>query len=177
MGIEKQERESSENILRHANQQDQKLILKIIWWMINYLHNLYLNLDRRVHMNDPTLIELLRISRDYCYAINSLTLFLMAFLTNRTLWGGADLPPLVIWLSEDIFNIFFNRGHVLDVNGKNPKVQPSTLKIVALRTFWKIINLGKNPKRLKIRYLEIRLFIQKRPGKFKPQHIGCSGFL
>ena len=59
----------------------------------------------------------------------------MAFLTNRTLWGGADLPPLGLWLLEDIFNVFFNRGHVLDVNGKNPKVQPSTLKIVALRTF------------------------------------------
>ena len=35
-----------------------------------------------------------------------LTIFLMGFLTNRTLWG-ADLPPLVIWLSEDIFNILF----------------------------------------------------------------------
>ena len=31
-----------------------------------------LNLEKRVHMNDPTLNELFRISRDYCYAINSL---------------------------------------------------------------------------------------------------------
>ena len=31
-----------------------------------------LNLEKRVHMNDPALNELLRISRDYCYAINSL---------------------------------------------------------------------------------------------------------
>ena len=38
---------------------------------------------------------------------NVLTLSLMGFLTNRKLWGGADLPPLVIWLSEDIFNILF----------------------------------------------------------------------
>ena len=53
----------------------------------------------------------------------------------------------------------------MDVNGKNPKVQPSTLKIVALR---KIINLGKNPKRLKIRYLEIRLFNEKSAAKIKP---------
>ena len=89
----------------------------------------------------------------------------MAFLTNLTLWGGADLPPLVLWLSEDIFNIFFNRGHVLYVKGQNPKAQHSTLKIVAQRIFWKIINFGSNPKKSKIRYLEIRLFIQKRPAK------------
>ena len=38
-----------------------------------------------------------------------LTLFLLGFLTNRTFWG-ADLPPLVIWLSEDIFNNFFYHG-------------------------------------------------------------------
>ena len=68
-----------------------------------------------------------------------LTLFLMGFLTNRTLWG-ADLPPLAIWLSEDIFNMIFNRGLVLDAKGKNPKAQPSTLKIVDPRDFWKIIN-------------------------------------
>ena len=36
----------------------------------------------------------------------ALTLFLMGFLTNGTLWG-ADLPPLVIWQLEDIFNILF----------------------------------------------------------------------
>ena len=31
------------------------------------------------------------------------------------------IPPLVIWLSNDIFNTFFNRGLVLDVEGQNPK--------------------------------------------------------
>ena len=92
--------------------------------------------------------------------------------------GGADLPPpLVIWLSEDIFNILFNRGLVLDVKGQNPKAQASTLKIVALRIFWKIINSGKNPEMLKIRYLKIRLFIRKSPAKIKPRQVGCCGFL
>ena len=31
-----------------------------------------INLEKRVHINDPSLNELLRILRDYCYAINSL---------------------------------------------------------------------------------------------------------
>ena len=92
-----------------------------------------------------------------------LTLFLMGFLTNRTLWGADLPPPLVVWLLEDIFYILF-----LDVKGQNPKAQPSTLKIIALRRFWKILNFGENPKSLKICYLEIRIFIQKRPAKIKP---------
>ena len=96
-------------------------------------------------------IKKLNSSKESC--TNSLTLFLMGFLTNRTLWGsGADLPPLVIRLSNDIFNIFFNRGLVFDVKGQ------------------------KNHKRFKIRYLEIRRFIQKRPAKIKPRHPGCSVF-
>ena len=104
----------------------------------------------------------------YCCFISVLTLFLMDFLTNRTLFGG-QIYPLVI--------LFFNRGLVFDVKGQNPKAQPSTLKIVALRIFWRIINSGKNPEMLKIRYLEIRLFIQKRPAKIKPRQVGCCGFL
>ena len=36
----------------------------------------------------------------------SLALFPMGFLTNQ-LYGGVDLPPLVIWLSEGNFNILF----------------------------------------------------------------------
>ena len=100
-----------------------------------------------------------------------LTLFLMGFLTNRTLWGA-------IYGYRRIFSIFFfNRGLVLDVKGQNPKAQPSTLKIVALRNFWKIISFGKNPEMLKIRFLEIRLFIQKRPAKIKSRQVGCCGFL
>ena len=43
----------------------------------------------------------------------------------------------------------------MDVKVQNPKAQLSTLKIVALRIFWKIINFGKIPKVLKIRNLEI----------------------
>ena len=121
-------------------------------------------------------IKKLNSSKESC--TNSLTLFLMGFLTNRTLWGsGGRSAPLVIWLSDDIFNIFFNRGLVFDVKGQNPNARPCTLKIVALRIFWKIINFGKNPKMLKIRYLEIRLFIQKRPAKIKPRQVGCCGFL
>ena len=63
------------------------------------------------------------------------------------------------------------------VKGQNPKAQPFTLKIVALRTFGKIIISGKNPEMFKICYLEIRLFIQKRPAKIKPRQVGCCGFL
>ena len=69
-----------------------------------------------------------------------------------------------------MFSIFFfNRGLVLDVKGQNPKAQPFTLKIVALRNFWKIFNFGKNPKKIKNCYLEIRLYIQKRLVKIKPK--------
>ena len=48
----------------------------------------------------------------------------------------------------------FKRGLVLDIKGQNPKAEPSTLRIVALREFRKFINFGKNPKNLKFRYLE-----------------------
>ena len=80
--------------------------------------------------------------------------------------------PLCYMAIRGYFQFSFFRGLVLDVKGQNPKAQPSTLKIVALRIFWKIINSGKNPEMLKIRYLEIRLFIQKRPAKIKRRHIG-----
>ena len=69
-----------------------------------------------------------------------------------------DLLPLVIWLSEDIFNKIFKQGSCLGCKGS---VQPSTLKIVALREFWKFINFGKSPKNLKIRYLEISFFLKE----------------
>ena len=45
------------------------------------------------------------------------------------------MHPPVIWLSEGIFIIFLNRDLVLDEKDQNPKAQPSTFKIVALRIF------------------------------------------
>ena len=114
-----------------------------------------------------------KMSRSFClflqlqgWDIFHLTLSLMGFLTNRTLWGGRSFSIL-----------FFNRGLVIAVKGQNLKAQPSSLKIVAQKNYWKTINFGKNPKKLKPPYLEIRLFIHKRPAKFKQRHIGCSGFL
>ena len=50
----------------------------------------------------------------------------------------------------------------MDEKDQNPKAQPSTFKIEALRNFWKIDVFGENPKKLKIRYLEIRCLIQKK---------------
>ena len=110
------------------------------------------------------------------FGMQSLTLFLMGILTNRTLWG-ADLNPscyMAMWWF--FFNSFFNRSLVLDANGQNPNEQPSTLKIVALRNCWKIVNFGKIPKILKIRYLEITFYIQKKPAKIKPRQVGCFVF-
>ena len=49
------------------------------------------------------------------------------------LTGGQICPPLLYW--NCFFNFFFNRSLVLDVNCQNPKAQPSTLIIVALRYF------------------------------------------
>ena len=72
---------------------------------------------------------------------------------------------------------FLNRNLVLDEKDQNPKAQPSTFKIEPLRFFKKIYIFGENPKKLKIRYLEIRCFIQKRSTKIKPRHLGCSSFL
>ena len=51
----------------------------------------------------------------------------------------------------------------MDVKDQNPKAQPSTFKIEALRIFWKIDIFGENPKKLKIRYLEIRCSSEKGP--------------
>ena len=65
----------------------------------------------------------------------------------------------------------------MDEKDQNPKAQPSTFKIEALRIFWKIDIFGENPKKLKFRYLEIRCFIQKRSAKIKPSYLGCSSFL
>ena len=64
----------------------------------------------------------------------------------------------------------------MDVKGQNPKAQPSTLKTEAMRRFKKIINFAKNLKKLKIHYLKIGLFMEKRPIKIKPRLIGCSVF-
>ena len=79
--------------------------------------------------------------------------------------GGQICPPLVYGYRR-VFSLFFlNRDLVLDVKGQNPKAQPSTFKIEALRIFWKINIFGENPKKLKIRYLEIRCLIQKRSAR------------
>ena len=55
-------------------------------------------------------------------------------LTNRKKeWGGQICPP---WLYgyRRVFSLFFsNRDLVFDVKDQNPKAQPSTFKIVALR--------------------------------------------
>ena len=51
----------------------------------------------------------------------------------------------------------------MDEKDQNPKAQPSTFKIEALRIFWKIDFFWENPKKLKIRYLEIRCIFQKGP--------------
>ena len=91
------------------------------------------------------------------------------FNKPKLMGGGQICPPSYMAIERYFL--------VLDVKGQNPKAQPSTLKIVALRIFWKIINFGKNPKMLEFCYLEIRLFIQKRPAKIKPRQVGCCGFL
>ena len=65
----------------------------------------------------------------------------------------------------------------MDVKDQNRKAEHSAFKIVALRGFWKIDILEKIHKKLKIRYLEIKLFIQKGSAKIKPRHFGCSGSL
>ena len=36
------------------------------------------NLEKRVNINDPALPELFRISRDYCYAVNSIRIYKIA---------------------------------------------------------------------------------------------------
>ena len=51
----------------------------------------------------------------------------------------------------------------MDVKGQNPKAQPSTFKIEALRFFWKIDIFRENPEKLRIRYLEIRCSSEKGP--------------
>ena len=101
----------------------------------------------------------------------------MGFLTNLKLGGGGrSAPPSYIANGGYFQYSFFNRGLVLRVKGQNPKAQPSTLKIVALREFKKKSIVAKILKNLKIQNLEIRLFIQRRPAKFKLSHIGCSSF-
>ena len=60
----------------------------------------------------------------------------------------------------------------MDEKDQNPKAQPSTFKIEALRIFWKIDIFGENPKKLKIRYLEIRCSIQKRSARDPQCRIG-----
>ena len=82
-----------------------------------------------------------------------LTLSISGYLTSRK-DGGAR--------SEGIFIIFSNWDLVLDVKDQNPKAQPSTFKIVALRVFWNIDIFSKNKKKMKIRYITIRIFIQKK---------------
>ena len=87
-------------------------------------------------------------------AIFPWTILLNWFL-NPIPYGLFDKPNLVGGRCS-IANggyFWFYWGLVLDVKGKNPKAQPSTLKIEAMRRFWKINNVGKNRKKLKISYL------------------------
>ena len=69
---------------------------------------------------------------------------------------------------------YSNWDLVLDIKDQNAKAQPSTFKIVSLRGFWKVDIFDENKKRLKIRYLEIRIFIKKSSAKIQPRHLGCT---
>ena len=107
-----------------------------------------------------------------------LALSISGYLTNWKDRGGGQFCPLP-WLYgyRWVFSLFFsNRNLVLDVKDQNPKAQPSTFNIQALRFFRKIDIFGENPTKRKIRKLEIRLFIQKRSAKIKPRHLECSRF-
>ena len=80
--------------------------------------------------------------------------------------GGGRFAPPLLYGYRSVFSLFFlNRNLVLDEKDQNPKAQPSPFKIEALRMFWKIDIFGENPKKLKIRYLEIRCLIQKRSAR------------
>ena len=111
-----------------------------------------------------TLTLILETKSKIIYVLVYLTLSVLTLWNTSPVRGGADLPTPLIWLS--VFSIFFlNRDLVLDVKDQNPKPQPSTLKIEASRIFRKIDIFGENPKKLKIRYLEIRCLIRKRSAR------------
>ena len=74
-------------------------------------------------------------------------------------------PPLLIGPLEEFCIIFLDSYLGLGVKAQNPKAQPSTKKPVNLRIVWKIVVFGKNWQKLKICYLEIRLFVQKASAK------------
>ena len=44
------------------------------------------NLEKRVHINDPALSTLFRISRDYCYAVNSMRMKKLSTKENWIFW-------------------------------------------------------------------------------------------
>ena len=66
-----------------------------------------------------------------------------------------------------------------DVKSENLNAQPSTLENVAMNFKNKKLCFGQKSgqKKLKIRYLEIRLLTKKRPAKIKPRHVRGSNFL
>ena len=70
------------------------------------------------------------------------TLSMSGYLTNQN-----DLPPPLLYGYWRVFSLFFlNWNLVLYEKDQNPKAQPSTFKIEALRIFWKIDFFGENPK-------------------------------
>ena len=68
-----------------------------------------------------------------------LTLSISGYLTNwKDQQGGRSAPhPPCYMAIRGYFHFFSNRDIVLDIKDQNPKAQPSTFKIVALRSFWK----------------------------------------
>ena len=51
-------------------------------------------------------------------------------------WGGGQIWPPLVYGYRRVFSLFFfNWDLVLDEKGQNPKAQPSTFKIEALRIF------------------------------------------
>ena len=148
---------------------------------LNIMEHVLLYLYQSPNLCQPCLKNIINISQPLLFEKKKcwyvLTLSLYRLFNKRNLKGGQICPPLLYDYLRTFSILFFNRGLVMDVKGQNPKAEPSTIKIVALRYYWKIINFGKKPKKLKSRYLEILLFIHKRPVKIKPRHIGCSVFL
>ena len=85
-------------------------------------------LKKWTNISQPLLLE-----KKEC--LHVLTLSLYRLFNKRNLKGGQICPPLLYDYLRTFSILFFNRGLVMDVKGQNPKAEPSTIKIVALRYY------------------------------------------
>ena len=156
-------------------------LLALIWY-IRYNLQIITTLSKSKYLDDCAWTTK-NMSAD-CLDFGSLTAFihlpcLNPFhigVFNKPKGGGADMPPLVIWLSEGFFIIFFKQGSFLGCKGLESKSTALYLQNSSPQNFLKNWHFWRKSNKMENSLFRNQTFHPKNVCQNKPRHLQCSSF-